>query len=183
MVKNKNWFRKHPVLTVIFIILAIPLLIGFFQGLFGFSGDLSQEEASEESNLENVYGLNEKVIVGDFAYTLHGVETKSELLNLFESKQATGIFWIIDITVENVGMKSESFFSSYLNIVDNQGRMFESDTVAGFYLDNSLGFGQMQPGLPKRGEMVFDVPQDITGKLGIKQNIFLDDYEAYFEIK
>ena len=47
------------------------------------------------------------------------------------------------------------------------------------YLDDSFSFEQMQPSLPKRGKIVFDVPENIKGMLEISSSSFWSDEKKY----
>ena len=74
--------------------------------------------------------------------------------------------------------------SSNINVVDYQKRTFEHDTAAEFYLENDQKFifEQLQPGLPKTGKIVFDVPKDIRGVLQISADSMWSDEVKYISL-
>ena len=62
-------------------------------------------------------------------------------------------------------MKQQQYLmDSYLKLVDDQGREFSPDTSAAFYLDSNqaLMFEQVNPGIVKKGKIVFDVPENLN---------------------
>ena len=83
------------------------------------------------------------------------------------------------MTIENIGDKSEHIWGSYVNVIDDQERTFEHDISAEIYLDGSFSFEQMQPGLPKRGKIIFDIPQDLKGYIEISSDSLWSDEKKY----
>lgn len=123
-----------------------------------FTSSSSSTPKSTETTTQTTYSKGDKVIVGDIAYTLNSAGTVTSVGNSYFSEEADGIFIIVDITIENIGDKSIDISSNYINVVDSQGRTFESDAAANMYLEDNLIFKQLQPGLPTSGKVVFDVP-------------------------
>lgn len=125
--------------------------------------------------------IGERIIVDDFAYTYHGMATSqtigSYIGSTFYGEQASGKFIILDFTIENVGKDSETMQFSNINIVDDQGRTFQHNWQAEVDLwtdkkEPILNNVQLQPGLPKRGKIVFDVPENINGKIELSGGLF-----------
>jgi hypothetical protein len=121
--------------------------------------DTNPSSSSATVNEPTYYSVGDKVTVGDIAYTVNDARTASSVGNSFASEQADGIFIIVDLTIENMGDESADISSSYIKVIDSQGRTFESDEGAWIYLDNNLLFKQLQPGLPTNGQTIFDVPE------------------------
>lgn len=124
-----------------------------------------------------VHKFGERFVLGNFAYTFHSMETKSEIgeyiLDTFMGEKADGIFLIFDVTIENVGKESDYIWSSNIKVVDNEGRTYSEDTTASFYLkENKFTFEQMQPRLPKRGKIVFDIPVDLKGMIEVSKSSY-----------
>jgi len=183
--KEDGWISKHPYYT-----------IGIFFGAIIILSMISNLGSDNSSNIETntnsgnslptenglpVYSVGDEVIVEDFKYILHGVETKSEIEGYFSNEKADGVFLIIDLTMENIGNTAE-YLNDEIYIVDDRGREFEEDTDAKYKLDDSERFGSLDkinPGLSKRGKMVFDVPADIKGKVGIKKSIWSSDFSVF----
>jgi hypothetical protein len=127
--------------------------------------------------------IGDRVIVDDFAYTFNGMTTSTAigeyLGGQFYGDQANGIYLILDVTIENVGKESDNILiGSNVKIVDDQGRKYEHDSTAEYDLeiylkqDTFMGIPQLQPGLPKRGKIVFDVPQNLNGKIELSGGLF-----------
>jgi len=131
----------------------------------------------EESTSETIFYFDEQVIIGDFSYTFHDYETASYVGGQYFSEAADGKFAIFDVTIENMGKESLIFLSSYVRLRDEAGRYYDSDIAAEMYLTDETTFSlkQMQPTLPVRGKIVFDVPTDFRGLIYIESNRILSD--------
>lgn len=125
----------------------------------------TSEAASEPTS--EIYKVGDKVVVGDRAYTITDVKTASSVGDDFTKKEATGVYVIVTMTIENIGKESATMGTSDVKIIDSEGRTFESDTNAWIALKNNILLKQIQPGLPVTGETIFDVPKGITGNLQV----------------
>jgi hypothetical protein len=179
---------------VIGLIISMPMVIvivwavisGFNTAPNNSNLDINNSSTSSinsQSEQFKVYKFGDKVTIGNFAYTFNSYETKSEIgsyiLDNFYGEKADGIFLIIDVTIENIGKESETLWSSYVSVIDDQNRKFESDTMAGVYLDDAFSFEQLNPGLPKRGKIVFDVSKDLKGFIEISNSNVWSDEKKY----
>jgi len=186
---------------IIKIILGIFVLL-FIVGLLGSGGKTSTDSTSNQApiatnseavatsnqvqepstNSESVaeptsktYKIGDRVIVGDRAYTITDIKTASSVGDEFTKKEATGIFVIVNMTVENIGKESATLSSSDVKIIDSKGRTFESDTEAWTALKENILLKQIQPGLPVMGQTIFDVPKGITANLQVSSGIWGTD--------
>lgn len=167
-------------------------------GLIGFvvlivigaiaSGGKSSNQSSSNSNsasnggsqAETVkeYGLNEAVQDGDLAFTVTNVETAQTLGNSFTQKNAQGTFYVLTLKIENKGNKTATFDSSMAKVVDDKGREFErsieGQTAKGMAQGNvDLFLQQIQPSLSVTGDVVFDLPSDVSNPmLLVKGSLF-----------
>ncbi len=200
MQTRENWFERHKILGTILIIFGAIILISIiFEAITGSedsaeasdmsslpeqkSGDLSNiplDDASENNlpveEIMEDHSLGERFIHGNFAYTFNSVETASEIggNDYFDGAKAEGIFLIVDVTIENIGQETETFLGDAIVVIDELGRVFETDDEAWVYSgeDNNFMFEQMQPGLPKTGKIIFDVPKNIKGKFRVSKDSF-----------
>lgn len=126
----------------------------------------SPSEIEKEIKTANI---GEKIIVDDISYMVNNVKTFVTLGNYFKEK-ADGVFYVIDLTIENIGKETQNIFSSRFKLIDDQGRIFDEDSEAKYKLNNPIDFGeQIHPNLPIKGTIVFDLPKDAKGlKLEIK---------------
>lgn len=128
----------------------------------------------ENQKIPQAYKLGDRVLVGDFAYTVHNYTVTNEIgtyiMGDFMGEKADGIFIILDVSIENIAKESKTILGDNIAVIDDQGRRYEHDLQAELYLPkhDGLNVAQMQPGLPKRGKIVFDVPQNIKGYLEVK---------------
>lgn len=168
---------------IIKIILGIFVLF-FIVALLGSGGDNTSDdntsnqvqepattsatasEAAAEPTPE-IYKVGDKVVVGDRAYTITDVRTASSVGDDFTKKEATGVYVIVTMSIENIGKESATMGTSDVKIIDSEGRTFESDTNAWIAIKNNILLKQIQPGLPVVGETIFDVPKGITGNLQV----------------
>ena len=138
--------------------------------------EINQQNQEEETQF---YSFGDKVTVGTFAYTFNDYTTKSYVGSEYFKEEADGIYLIFDVTIENIGDESEHIWGSYVTVIDDQDRRFEHDTTAEIYADDSFSFEQMQPGLPKNGKIIFDVPTDLTGYIEISSDSMWSDEVKY----
>ncbi len=137
----------------------------------------------EESSDTQIYSLGDTIKIDDLAYTIHSYKLVNQIgdesFGYFFGEEADGIFLIADVTIENIGKESKTLWTSYITIIDDQGRTYEHDSMAEIYLDDSFDFEQLQPGLPKSGKIVFDVPADLKGFFKISSDELFSSEEAY----
>lgn len=124
------------------------------------------ESVVSASDCPRVVKLGEPVQVGDLAWTLTGTRKQAFVGQYYGGtlmgEQADGVYLVVDVEVENTGKRATYISSEMLRLVDDQGRVFEPDTAAGIYLgDAGLTFDEINPGIVKKGESVFDVPKDL----------------------
>ena len=150
--------------------------------------DTTKQGTSGASNQPTVYKFGERVVVGDFAYTFNNLTSADQIGKTmggglieeqFIGVKADGIFIILDVTIENVAKESKTVYSSTIKIVDDQDRKYEHDISPETYWDmyyadkvgaKSFTFEQIQPGLPKRGVVIFDIPKGLKGYFEISSN-------------
>ena len=98
-----------------------------------------------------------------------------DLAGTFFGEKADGIFIILDVEVENTGKSAKYLMDSYLKLVDEQGREFSPNSVAAIYLKpqgSALMFEQVNPGITKKGKIVFDVPAGLkVANIRISSNL------------
>ena len=161
----------------------VLIVIGAIAGA-GKSDNQSSSNSNSGSNggsqAETVkeYGLNEAVQDGDLAFTVTNVETAQTLGNSFTQKNAQGTFDVLTLKIENKGNKTATFDTSMAKVVDDKGREFErsieGQTAKGMAQGNvDLFLQQIQPSLSVTGDVVFDLPSDVSNPmLLVKGSLF-----------
>jgi hypothetical protein len=163
-----NWFRRHWIISIILVILII--------GIIGSAFDSSSNNASNTANSgikatqeeAKTYSIGDSIQAGDFTWKITGSSTATEIGQdiggSFFGEKADGIFIILDVEVTNTGNSAQYLMDSYLKLVDDQGREFSPNSAAAIYLKpegSALMFEQVNPGITKKGKIVFDVPVDL----------------------
>jgi len=115
------------------------------------------------------FEMNEPVIAGNFKWKITGITKQSEIgedfFGNFMGTKANGEYLIISVEVENIGKSAQYLTNSFIKLIDNQGREFSSDAMAGIYLKpqgSSLNFETINPGIVRKGKVVFDVPKGLN---------------------
>ncbi len=86
-------------------------------------------------------------------------ETRFTMLRLYESRGLIGEKYLLT----NISNEPQTFFGSVQTTTDAQGRKFEPDSAAAFYLKDSKSlFEKINPGNSVTGTVVFDIPKDAT---------------------
>ncbi|MEK6846379.1 MAG: DUF4352 domain-containing protein, partial [Nanoarchaeota archaeon] len=128
----------------------------------------SEEVVTEQPKPQQEFKLGDKIVVSDFTWKITKI-TKlkaigEDIAGTFFGKEASGEFLIIDVEVENTGKSAEYLMDSFIKLVDDQEREFSPDTGAAFFLKpggSALMFELVNPGIVKKGKIVFDVPEGL----------------------
>lgn len=168
--KEDGWVSKHPMYTV-GIFFGILIIFSLISG----SGDnVNQNNGVVDDNPQEktIHDLGETFLVDDVSFTVNKITKQSEvgeyLMGTLMGAEANGIFYIVDLTLENEAQESKDIFMEDFKIIDSQGRKFDYDTMAEIYYDKegkkAIMFGeQLQPGLPISGVKIFDLPETAEG--------------------
>jgi len=113
--------------------------------------------------VDTTHSMNEAFVVGDGArqvqYAVTGFGTRGAVGGQYGA-EASGVFAILNINVQNVGNESFNLSSNVFTLVDVQKREYDVDTDAMIYMEDSIIFEQVNPGLELQGTIAFDVPTD-----------------------
>ncbi len=125
------------------------------------------EEAKTEISTEpqKIFQVGDEIIAGEFKWKITKMTKQKEIgqdiAGTFLGAKADGEFLILDVEVENIGKSANILSDSFIKLVDDQGREFTADSSAAFYLERNsalLFFKTVNPGIVKKGKIVFDVP-------------------------
>lgn len=159
----------YGIFGVVAVIFAIGVLAVLLLGGGGDGGANGGQQAAAPTGTPTpesapTHGMNESFVVGSGAkqvrYTVTDVRTQGAVGGLYGSEEAAGEFVIVRIQIENVGDESFQLSSNVFHLVDEQERTYDTDPDAMVYLDNSMSYEQVNPGLTIEGVVVFDVPPD-----------------------
>ena len=103
---------------------------------------------------------------GAWSVTVKGLR-RAKTLRGYETHTAKGVYVLLDLSVTNETTRPIALgdYSAFA-VVDTEGRLFTADgdaTIDGLGVERSLANADpLQPGLPERGIVVFDVPASAT---------------------
>jgi hypothetical protein len=141
---------------------------------------------SNAANMAKTYQLGDSFVAGDFTWKITDVTTALEigqdLGGTFFGQKADGVFVIVSVEVENTGNKANYLSDSFITLIDDHNREFSPTTVAAIYLKptgSALSFEQLNPGIIKKGKIVYDVPKGLkVANVKVKSSLFTSEYYA-----
>ena len=167
----KKFLYSFLILTCVFFVLAgcndvKPEKVGEAGGA---PAESQRSDSGETEVKTEVYEIGDSVKAGNLIFTVNSTRTDKggDIIKPGEGK----IYYIVDVTVENTGDKSENV-SSLLMF-----KLFDSD---GYNYSVTFGpetkgqiDGEIAAGRKLRGELVFEIPEDAMGlELEIDPTIF-----------
>ena len=182
---KKAWYKRWWAITL-FIIIGLSILGNLFGGNdtspSPSNSNLqtnSEKQITTQTEEVKTYSIGDSIQAGDFTWKITKSSTTTEigedLAGTFFGEKADGIFIILDVEVENTGKSAKYLMDSYLKLVDDQGREFSPNSVAAIYLKpqgSALMFEQVNPGIIKKGKIVFDVPAGLkVANIRISSNL------------
>jgi len=114
---------------------------------------------------QRTHQVGEAFTVGNIQYEVTGVATRNAVGGQFTQTEADGVFLLVDIEITNEAKESVFISNSHLNLVDSQEREYPVDTDPMIYADNTFSFERLDPGVANEGIVIFDVPEDQSGRI------------------
>lgn len=162
--KKRSRFRKHPILTVLWVLILLGILGSAMK--WGNSSSTTSN-TSTSTKTQATYKVWDVVPTGKITYTVSDVKSTSTVWSAYSKKQASGIFKVITITVKNTGKEPLTVDSNLFKLIDDQWREFSSSvewrTALTMQWEKDFFLTQAQPWLDISGKLVFDVPADAKG--------------------
>ena len=187
--RKRSWFARHKVLTglgaAVVLVVAIaaatsggssgdepaadqPVVTGSKGSGAGDAVKTSQTAKDKGATKEKAAadekspGIGDAVRDGKFEFTVTKVEKGVKKVgDEYLNAKAQGQFVLVHMTVKNIGKEAQTFYDGNQQLKDTQGRVFDADSEAGIYLDDSNAFlNDVNPGNAVKGIVVFDVPKD-----------------------
>lgn len=177
---QRNWFRKHPILT--------GVLILFIIGMFGSAGS-SKNTSSNNTSSKQVtttkevpYTIGEVINTNKFEITVTSIEERSVVGSEYFKKSPSqgGTFVAIQYQYKNKTDKPIGSFSTpTIKLVDANGTQYSSDTGASsnfateLKLDRKI-LSDLNPGITVNDAAIFEVSKEQYAKQGWKLLIKAD---------
>ncbi|MCK4650510.1 DUF4352 domain-containing protein [Candidatus Pacearchaeota archaeon] len=156
---------KFVLVIIIFIIMAVAMpSSGDSYSDTNTQSENNKITATPEETKTYSYSVGDSIQAGDFEWKITKFTTTKTIgSNPYLTTEASGIYLILEVEVENIGKSAKYLTDSYLKLIDDKNREFSPDSSVAFYLDSNqaLLFEQVNPGIIKKGKIVFDVPENL----------------------
>lgn len=166
----KKFLKFIAIAIGIFIAIGVIGSMGSDEETSGTDTETTAEEKTDKKDQKEevkVYQIGDLVETGKLAYKVTNAESKSELKSdneFIESATTSGQFILIDIEAFNNDKDARMIDSSMFKILDDQNREFDpsSDSEVMMVVDGAIDFflQDINPGLSKTGQLVFELPAD-----------------------
>lgn len=172
-----------------FVVVGISALSGSDATGEAEGSNPSQQQAATTETREFNHSVGDTFTVGDGAriveYTVTDARTTDTIGSGFSTEEADGVFVVVEVRMTNRGDESLDMSSSNFRLVDDQARSYETDRDAVFAVEDNVIYEQLDPGVTKRGVLVFDVPPEQSGReLEIRPaGIFSTAEEHYVDLE
>ncbi|MGW4636160.1 DUF4352 domain-containing protein [Nocardia sp. NPDC004415] len=114
---------------------------------------------------DDVAAAGSAVRDGKFEFTVTAIDPPVKVVgdNPYLQKTAQGQYILVHLTVTNIGNKAQSYWANNQKLIDDQGREFENDTMAGINVNEDTAMtSDINPGNSVQVVVVFDVPAGTT---------------------
>lgn len=156
------------------LLLLVLILSGLLFIFAGCGEDVTPEKVNKNAETESAaktetYKIGDSMKAGNLIFTVNS--TRIDEGGDFIKPKDGYIYYIIDVTVENTGDKSESVSSLMMfKLFDSDG--YNYNITIGPETKGSVD-GEISSGRKLRGELAFEIPQDAEGlELEIDPSIF-----------
>lgn len=155
---NSNGVKALVALTAV-------AAVGFFA--FADKGDDDKKKSTNASNSQSVSdgGTNSAAAAGtsvrDGKFEFRVVNSRradvaGDPTNQFMTVPAQGEFFIVTLSITNIGSEPQSFFGQNQKLIDSSGNEYAPNSSADMWMNS--GTGDINPGNAIRAELAFDVP-------------------------
>lgn len=135
--------------------------------------------ANTEAPAEAAYIIGDTVDAGEVGVVVNSASEQEsfESDNQFIDAVTTdGKFIVVEATLTNNAKEAKTFLSNMFEVVDDQGRTFQTLTDANLMMmlgDQNLFVEQVNPGMSRTGVFVFEVPADVDSySLEVAEGLF-----------
>jgi hypothetical protein len=163
--KEGNWFKRHKILTVILVIVALGVIGSALGGGSDTTSTSTSPKSSESSENEQsaTAKIGEPARDGKFEFTVSKVKCGEKSVgDQFLKEKAQGQFCRLSLSIKNIGNEAQSLFSSEQKLFDDKGSEYVADDTATIYASSdssgSTWFDEINPGNSVKGDILFDVP-------------------------
>lgn len=177
--------------------LLVLLLIGFVSciavlgssgGRSGSKSPSSEPEASKDE-AQSAVAIGESVNVGDVTWRVTDAKKANQLIQPGVSKQFAkteqGNFVVVDFDFINNGSEPVTLATQSLTLIDSDGRESNPQPDQFFYVpqEKQIFLENMNPGITKHGETIFEVAPGASGfQLEVGDTNLFSDENGYVDL-
>ena len=168
-----NWFRKHKILTVMLILIALAI-IGAAIGGTNQNDNINQQASTpspssnsttSDTRTSSTPKIGQPARDGKFEFVVKSIECgRPNVGSDFLTETAQGQYCLLNVTVKNIGNEPQSLFSSNQYLFNAQGQKYSADDAATYAASpqGNTWYEEINPGNSVEGAIVFDIPKDQT---------------------
>lgn len=177
---QRPFYKKKRVLIPAAILGVVVIMQGASGGESGEATAVEDKGAassgkdagSPAQSDEKTFAVGQTVELEGTRYTVTGVSTQGNVGGQFGEK-ADGEFVVVDLTIENVKDETKTFMDSAATFLAADGTTYEGSDASIYLGDDALILRDMQPDLPTKGKLVFDLPPaKIAGGVLVVSDLF-----------
>jgi hypothetical protein len=121
---------------------------------------------------DKAYKIGQTIELEGTQYTVTKATTQPRVGGAFGEK-ADGVFVVVDMTIENKKDETKVFSDTAATFHAQDDSKYEGSDAAIYLGDDSLFLREMQPDLPTKGKLVFDVPPTkVAGGVLVVEDLF-----------
>ncbi|MDO9380327.1 MAG: DUF4352 domain-containing protein [Nocardioidaceae bacterium] len=144
--------------------------------------EAAQSEKAVRGAKLNPYRVGQPANAAGTTYTVTAAEVMDSVGGDYGTA-ADGQFVVIDMTVENTRDITKKFRDDAVTFIAKDGSQYTADTLASIYLNgDDLIYEQVEPDLPTRGQLVFDVPASKVKGGSLRVDDLFDRADAYIKV-
>lgn len=183
--KDKNWFSRHKILTVILAVVIIGGIAGAMGGNkdsatnTGSNNSDSQAEKTEE---KTEFRVGETASFDDKSITVTDVQRNYDTGNQFAQPESGKEFVIVTVNIVNNSNSSLDYNTFEFKMQDSNGvQQSEAFTAIS---EGKLNSGSLANGGKVTGKLAYEVPKDDVGLKLLYQNFsFFDNKAIMFNLQ
>jgi hypothetical protein len=179
----RNWFVKHPILSVILVLAVL--------GMFGSKkssapkpvaevvGDTQTTQASATPAAQTTFKVAETIKMTDYQLTINTVKKAAQ--KGYSTPKKGNEYVLVNLTIQNTSDKEVSYNPYDFKLQDSNGNQTTSSYVS---LDDQLDSGSLAANGKVVGSISFEAPKgDLGLKLIYQPNMFLDNQRITVELQ
>jgi hypothetical protein len=153
-------------LKVVLIAGSVLILYILFEPLIKSSNDNQRSNASEQTQRPAFSAtLGDKTYYGTVSsyvgVAILDIKSGPGLYNFGRVERADGKFIIVDLAIHNGQNTAITMNASLFEIVDSNGNVYSASEKS-MEVEHDLFLAQINPGITKKGQIVFDVPENLS---------------------